>query len=253
MLARETNFNPDLRAQDGPASRAARERFSSLIAAHSGLHRAARLIQRASFRLFKRHRHRRLALERIDGLPFVVFPDVFNPRLFRTGEMLARHLAGLSLPANTRILDLGCGSGVAAILAARQGIHPVAVDINPEAVRCTRLNVLLNGVEDRVDIREGDLFAPVRGERFDLVLFNPPFFAGRAREPWEHAWWSEDVLDHFIAGLPGALAPNGRAIVVLSTVAKGALARLQASRLHVRILAERQLLMERLSIVEVAP
>jgi release factor glutamine methyltransferase len=223
------------------------------VATRDGIRRFVQLAQLWHFLLFRRHRHRRLALERIDGVPLIVLPDVFNPKLFRTGEMLARYLAGLSLPPGTRLLDLGCGSGVVAIFAARQGLSPTACDINPEAVRCTRLNAALNRLEDWIDVRAGDLFEPVRGERFDLVLFNPPFFPGRATEPWEHAWRSEGVLDRFLAGLPDVLAPDGRAILILSTVASGALERLESSGFRTRILAERQLLLERLSIVEVTP
>ena len=78
------------------------------------------------------------------------------------------------------VLDMGTGSGIAAIAAARRGARVVAVDISTEAVRCARINVLLNRVDDRVEIRCGDLFEPVQGERFDLVLFNPPFYAGQA-------------------------------------------------------------------------
>jgi release factor glutamine methyltransferase len=167
--------------------------------------------------------------------------------------MLARQLAGLPLLVDARVLDLGSGSGVVSVLAARRGLRAVAVDINPEAARCTRVNAVLNGVEALIDVREGDLFWPVAGDRFDLVLFNPPFFTGHAREPWEHAWFSENVLERFVAGLPAALAPGGRALVVLSTVTHGALDTLRASGLTVRVVAERQLLLERLSIVEVAP
>ncbi len=57
----------------------------------------------------------------------------------------------------------------------------VAVDINPAAVRCAQINALLNQLEQRIEVRRGDLFAPVAGERFDLVLFNPPFLRGAPR------------------------------------------------------------------------
>ena len=215
-----------------------------------------RLAQSASawrFRLFQRHRHRHLRLERVSGVPLVILPEVFSPALFRTGEMLARHVAGLALPPGTRVLDLGCGSGIASVFAAKPGVTVVASDISPYAVRCARMNVLLHCLEDRVDVREGDLFEPVAGECFDLVLFNPPYFRGCAREPWELAWRSEDALQRFAAGLQAVLTPGGRAILILSTVAEGALETLASSGHTVRVLAELPLLTERLSIVEVRP
>ena len=94
-------------------------------------------------------------------------------------------------------LDMGTGSGVGAIFAARRGYRVVAVDINPQAVRCARINTLLNRLEERIEVRRGDLFEPVRGERFDLVLFNPPFFVGEPRSDLDRAWRGREVLERF--------------------------------------------------------
>jgi SAM-dependent methyltransferase len=71
------------------------------------------------------------------------------------------------------VLDLGVGSGIQALLAARHARRVVATDLNPRAVEIAAFNAALNGVE--VDCVEGDLFEPVRGRRFDLVVSNPPF------------------------------------------------------------------------------
>ena len=82
------------------------------------------------------------------------------------------------------MLDLGSGSGACGLAAARRGCSVVAVDINPSAVRCTRVNALLNCSNLEIDVRQGDLFAPVQHERFDVVLFNPPYYRGvPARRP----------------------------------------------------------------------
>ncbi len=176
-----------------------------------------------------RRRLGRVTLEEIDGVPLAVLPQVFNPVLFRTGEILARTVASspFALPPerlegdNGRALDLGTGSGAGAVFAARRGFQVVAVDLNPEAVRCARANVLLNHLEDRVEVREGDLFGPVAGERFDLLLFNPPFFRGAPRDRLDLAWRGTDVLERFAAGLPGALAERGTALLCLSTDGDG--------------------------------
>jgi release factor glutamine methyltransferase len=164
-------------------------------------------------------------VERIDGVELVVLPEVFNPAVFRTGALLARAVASLpeAAPpaAGGRALDLGTGSGVGAVFAARRGWRVVATDVNPRAVRCARVNALVHGLEGRVEVREGDLFAPVAGERFDLVLFNPPYFRGAPRDRLDRAWRSRDVPERFAAGLGTALAPGGRALVVLSTDGEG--------------------------------
>jgi release factor glutamine methyltransferase len=147
----------------------------------------------------------------------VVLPQVFNPRLLRSGEFFAGKLDAELVKPGSRVLDLGTGSGICAIAAARWSPEVVAVDINPEAVRCARFNSLLNRVEDRVDVRQGDLFAPVTGERFDLVLFNPPYYRGTPRNLIDHAWRSTDVVSRFAAELGSHIKPQGSALVILST------------------------------------
>jgi release factor glutamine methyltransferase len=144
---------------------------------------------------------------------------VFNPTVFLSSALLVRTLAKFASPtaATGHALDLGTGSGVGAVFAARHGYRVTAVDINPEAVRCARINTLLNHLEERIEVREGDLFAPVQGETFDLVLFNPPFFRGKPKDNLDKAWRATDVLERFAAGLPAALTPEGRALIVLSS------------------------------------
>jgi HemK-related putative methylase len=191
-------------------------------------------------------RYRRLVLERIDGVSLLVLPDVFNPVLLRTGAFLARSLppppvANGRPPATLRALDLGTGSGIGAIFASRRGYDVIGVDINPEAVRCARINVLLNNLEGRVEIRAGDLFAPVAGDQFDLVLFNPPFYRGTPRDRLDQAWRATDVIERFASGLRDALRPTGEALIVLSTDGewRAMLVALAASGFQTRAVASR--------------
>ncbi|QEH32575.1 Release factor glutamine methyltransferase [Aquisphaera giovannonii] len=73
-----------------------------------------------------------------------------------------------------RMLDLGAGSGFQALSAASHAGHAVGTDRNARAVGFARFNALINGLEN-VEFRAGDLFEPVAGERFDLIVTNPPF------------------------------------------------------------------------------
>ncbi len=202
------------------------------------------------FRLFQQHRHRRLTLEHVDGMPILVLPDVFNPSLFWTSEALIRRLDSSSVRPGMAVLDMGTGSGVGAIAAARLGARVVAIDINPEAVRCARINALLNGVEERVDVRCGDLLAPVSGERFDLVLFNPPFYAGSPREPWEYAWRSDNALDRFARDLGDVLSRGGRALVVVSSATAGVEEAITRHGVQSQVVWKRDLIHERLMVLE---
>jgi SAM-dependent methyltransferase len=73
-----------------------------------------------------------------------------------------------------RALDVGTGSGVQALLAARHSDTVVASDVNPRALRYAAFNARLNGVEN-VELREGSYFEPAAAERFDLIVSNPPY------------------------------------------------------------------------------
>ncbi|MBW1877594.1 MAG: methyltransferase [Deltaproteobacteria bacterium] len=173
-------------------------------------------------RLAAARRHRRTVVEYVDGLPVIVLPDVFNPVLFRSGALLARTVREVvgSRPRTAgppRLLDLGTGSGVVAVFAAMGGAKVEAVDLNPQAVRCTQLNAQLHHLDEAIDVREGDLFAPVTENQYDLVAFNPPFYRARPETFLEAAYRSEDLFERFAAGLRNRLAPGGQALVVLST------------------------------------
>jgi len=185
----------------------------SALASALPTRRAWRNLLRIKLALWDRRRYQRVVLETIDDLNFVVLPDVFNPVLLRSGQFLVSQLH--RVPAGANVLDLGCGTGAAGIAATKRGCHVTAVDINPSAVRCTRANALLNNVQ--LDVKHGDLFGPVTDERFDVVLFNPPYYRGTPRDALDHAWRSADVPERFAAQLADHLNPSGFALVVLST------------------------------------
>ncbi len=207
-------------------------------------------LARLRFHAFQRHRYKRLVIERAAGQPFVVLPQVFNPGLFRSGAVLAATLGRPAPGGAGRALDMGTGSGIGAVTAARQGWQVVATDINEAAVRCARINALLNEVEGRVEVRHGDLFEPVAGERFDVVLFNPPFFRGVPADALAHAWRGVDVVERFAAGLREHLAPGGYALVVLSTDGEHAafLHAFEAAALGVTVLQQCDLRYEMLTV-----
>lgn len=172
------------------------------------------------FWLRDRHRYRLPQLEIIAGQPILVLSQVFNPKIFWSGEFLADTLVGDStlIPAGASVLDMGTGSGVGAVFAGRRARRVLGVDVNPEAVRSARINALLHQVDDRVEVREGDLFAPVGEERFDRILFNPPYLKGEPHGLLEKAFSSNDVVERFAAGLRDHLAPGGQCLLLLSSL-----------------------------------
>jgi HemK-related putative methylase len=203
-----------------------------------------------SYRLTGKDRYDDFRLERVHGVPILVIPTVFNPKVPRTGAFLAAQLDARRVHADADVLDVGTGSGVCAIFAARHARRVIAVDINPAAVRCAGINARLNDLEHRIQVRRGDLFAPVAGERFDLIVFNPPFLRGAPRNDRDRAWRSPDVAERFAAGLPEHLKPHGIALVVLSTFgdAQVFLEQVRQRGFAISVLAERRFVNERLAV-----
>ena len=113
------------------------------------------------------------------ALPFFVDESVLVPRPdSETLIEVARGLRG-DRSAACRVLDLCTGSGAIAISLAKElaGASVIATEVSPAAAAVAHRNVERNAVADRVEIRIGDLFAPVAGERFDLIVANPPYVA----------------------------------------------------------------------------
>jgi release factor glutamine methyltransferase len=208
-----------------------------------------------SYRLIGKDRYDDFRLERVRGVPFVVTPSVFNPKVPRTGEFFASRIDSTLVDRESEVLDMGTGSGVCAVFAANHARRVVAVDINTAAVRCAGINVLLNHLEHKIDVRHGDLFAPVPGERFDLILFNPPFLRGTPRDDRDRAWRSSDVAERFAAGLGSHLKPGGAALVLLSTFgdAPGFLEEFRKQSFAISVVAERRFVNERLAIFRLTP
>jgi carbamoyltransferase len=113
------------------------------------------------------------------------------------------------------VLDLCTGSGIQALAVAARAADVVAVDIGQRAAALASVNAAFNGVRN-VAVRRGDLYAPVRGQRFDLVLANPPFVPGPQRGPAYHSGGprGDRVLRRVVQGLGPHLRSGGRAFIV---------------------------------------
>ncbi|HEX4804362.1 MAG TPA: HemK2/MTQ2 family protein methyltransferase [Conexibacter sp.] len=179
----------------------------------------------------------------------ITLPGVFQPR--SDARLLAAAMRARGLASGARVLDVFTGSGALAVAAAREGARAVtAVDVSRRALLSAALNARRNGV--RVRVRRGDLFAPVAGERFELILANPPYVPsgadgdglprrGAARA-WEGGGDGRALLDRLCAEAPAQLVPGGTLLLVQSSVCGDdeTLARLRAGGLRAeRVAAER--------------
>jgi release factor glutamine methyltransferase len=196
----------------------------------------------------------------VAGLHLNVYATVFDPSLHFTSAYLAEYLREIGVvPPGATVLDLGTGSGIAAIAAARAGAgRVVATDLNPAAIRCVTDNASHYGLSSIILARQGDMFDPVRGERFDLIISNPPYLRGvpaniaeQAYKGGEHLEW----FDRFASEAAQHLQPGGRVLMVLGDVADlGAIReRFTNPGWQVRLAARRDLLVESLLIYELRP
>jgi release factor glutamine methyltransferase len=152
------------------------------------------------------------------GERFLVLPRVFSPVSAYSTELVAKNLA---VRKGDTVLDVGCGSGVLAVLAAKRGARVVAVDASEDACLCTKLNAKLHGVAEMVDVRAGDLYEPVRGEQFDLVISNPPYLPLEPRDELDKLWCCGrglGLLKRLVSGLPLHMKPGGRALLTFSSL-----------------------------------
>ncbi len=113
------------------------------------------------------------------GLPFHVDESVLVPRPDTETVIDVVRSARPDRTLACRILDLCTGSGVIAVSLAKEypAARVVATEISAAAAAVARRNAERNAVADRVDVRDGDLFTPVDGERFDVIASNPPYIA----------------------------------------------------------------------------
>jgi release factor glutamine methyltransferase len=151
------------------------------------------------------------------GLQLHITAHVFPVDDSADGDPYHRAVAGEVKPG-MRVLDMGTGSGVSALLAARVGSDVVAVDVNNEAVECARANAQRNGLADRIAFVYGDLFQGVEGA-FDLIIFDPPFRWFEPRDLLERSHTDADyrTLRRFMAEAPSRLRVGGRIVMNFGT------------------------------------
>ena len=173
-----------------------------------------------------------------DGTEIYVAADLGahqRPGVLRKDHVLGIGHASLTLAQITertpveRALDVGTGCGIQTFHLLAHARHVTATDISERALAFTRFNLLLNAPaldidpqnpQDRVSLREGSLLDPVAGERFDLVVSNPPFVitprvAGESAEEQftyrDGGLPGDEIVSTMVRRLPSVLVPGGRA------------------------------------------
>jgi len=114
-----------------------------------------------------------------------VAPEVFHPGFFFSTHVLLKYLKKLPLQ-NQHFLELGCGSGLISIYAAKKGAAVTATDINKIALQFLARNSRFNNTALR--IIESDLFRDIPEQPFDIIAINPPYYKKQPRSDRDYAW-----------------------------------------------------------------
>jgi len=191
----------------------------------------------------------------VKGYVFLVDEKVYEP-----AEDTFLLVENLKVEEKEVVLDIGTGCGILAALAAKKAKKVVATDINPHAIKCAKKNAKLNGVEEKIEFRLGDLFQPIKSdETFSLILFNAPYLPS---EPYEERSWigrawaggssGRKVIDRFIRNALEFLTVDGRILLVQSSLSDidKTLKMFDERELKARVVAEVKFPFERIVLIE---
>ena len=144
-----------------------------------------------------------------------VLDSVYEPR--EDSFLLAETI---EVRPGVKALDIGCGSGIQSINLALKGAEVTAVDINPKALECTKLNAKKFGLSEKIKTKKSDLFSALENKKFDLVVFNPPYLPddGPKDEALDGGESGTDVIHSFLDKLFLYLNNRGEGWFIVSSV-----------------------------------
>ena len=186
---------------------------------------------------------------------FHVSKDVYEPA--EDTFLLAENLV---VDKNDVVLDVGTGCGILGIIAAKKARRVVAVDVNPHAVCCAKMNAELNGVAEKMEILRSDLFKAVKKNvKFDLIIFNAPYLPSEMREEtnWIDRAWAggptgRQLIDQFILQAQSYLKKGGKILLVQSTLSdvEKTTQKLRERQFCVQVLAQDKVAFETIVVIE---
>jgi release factor glutamine methyltransferase len=196
---------------------------------------------------------------RAAGFRLSVRPTVFHPRFFISSERFAEFIDELDLSGKT-VIDVGTGSGILALAAARAGAaNVIAADINPNAAISAAENARANGLSDRVTAIASNLLAAFAPRPlFDVILSSPPKHAGEPRDLADRGWHAGPAYRDVAALFDQArerLKPGGRIYVMVSSDSDLDLfgMRIEQAGFAARLAKEYSILIESFLLYELVP
>lgn len=175
-----------------------------------------------------------------------------DPEVYPPSDDSILLIESLDVVPREKVLEVGCGSGVVSIHCAKNGCYVTAVDVNPRAVELARRNAEANGTDIRV--LESDVYGNVDGV-FDTIVFNLPYLPvdeeGLLAKAWSGGPDGLGPLPRLLEGAPDHLVPDGRVVVVVSSLTEPRALEEALEGYEVRTIGEQRLFFERLSVLEI--
>jgi release factor glutamine methyltransferase len=147
-----------------------------------------------------------------------ILPGVFHPGLFISTKALLNFVDALNLQSKS-FLELGAGTGIISILAAKKGAAVFASDISGKAVQNIELNAAKNNVQ--INIFTSDLFKNIPYMQFDYIIINPPYYSRDPEEEEEYAWFCGSNFEYFKSlfnSLSNYIGKDSKVFMILSEV-----------------------------------
>jgi release factor glutamine methyltransferase len=155
---------------------------------------------------------------RYGGTQIVVLPGVFHPRFFFSTKLLLKLLKTENLQ-DKFLLELGAGSGLISVIAAKGGAVVTATDISSLAIENVIQNQQLNRLQFKVI--QSDLFEKIPACTFDVIVINPPYYKKNPVSEPDHAWYCGENGEYFVklfSSLGNFMHPSTNVLMVLSDV-----------------------------------
>ncbi len=180
---------------------------------------------------------------------FKVFAKVYKPA--EDSFMLARNL---NIKEDEKVLDMGSGCGIQAIIASETAKEVHACDINIQAIRCTKFNA--EQYNRDIEVFWSDLFSNIL-EKYDVIIFNPPYLPRDKTEKrdvetiaWNGGKEGRELLDRFLDEVHEYLNKDGRILIVQSSLTNLEKTLEKLRNFKIKIREKKKLFFEELYVIE---